>query len=136
LGYSIGPLIADRWLGDVPRLGMTTACLALAALVYLIPAATNLPHSSPSAKVIASLVGLAVVCTALAFVVFFALIAEVGPARATVITYLNPAVAVALGVTLLNESFTVTIALSFGLILLGSVLATRTARAMPVAVTE
>ncbi len=136
LGYSIGPLVADRWLGDVPRLGMTAACLAFAALVYLVPAATNLPHSMPSAKVIASLVGLAVVCTAVAFVVFFALIAEVGPARATVITYLNPAVAVALGVTLLNEPFTVTIAVSFGLILLGSVLATRTARAMSVAVTE
>ena len=72
-----------------------------------------------------SVVGLAVVCTALAFVVFFELIAEVGPSRATVITYLNPAVALLLGVLILDEAFTVATAVGFALILLGSVLATR-----------
>ena len=65
------------------------------------------------------------VCTALAFVVFFALIAEVGPVRATVITYVNPAVAVLLGVTLLGEPFTAGTAIGFVLILAGCVLATR-----------
>jgi drug/metabolite transporter (DMT)-like permease len=73
-------------------------------------------------------VGLAVVCTALAFVVFFELIAEVGPSRATVITYLNPAVALLLGVAILDEAFTVATAVGFALILLGSVLATRSRR--------
>jgi drug/metabolite transporter (DMT)-like permease len=68
------------------------------------------------------------VCTAAAFLLFFALIAEVGPVRATVITYINPAVAVALGVTLLHESFTVGIAVGFALVLAGSVLATRRSR--------
>ncbi len=66
-------------------------------------------------------------CTALAFLVFFALIAEVGPTRSTVITYVNPAVAVLLGVWLLDESFTLATALGFVLILAGSVLATRRA---------
>ena len=61
----------------------------------------------PSAKVVWSVVGLAVICTAVAFVVFFELIAEVGPSRATVITYLNPAVALLLGVVILDEAFTV-----------------------------
>ena len=74
---------------------------------------------------LASLAGLAVICTALAFILFFKLIAEVGPARATVITYVNPAVAVALGVAVLGEPLTPTILLSFVLILSGSVLATR-----------
>ena len=73
----------------------------------------------------ASVVTLALVCTALAFVVFLALIAEVGPVRATVITYVNPAVAVLLGVTLLDESFTLGTAVGFVLILIGSYFATR-----------
>ena len=72
-----------------------------------------------------SLAGLGVICTATAFLVFFRLIAEVGPARATVITYFNPAIAVALGVLVLNEKLTPAIGIAFVLILGGSVLATR-----------
>ena len=70
------------------------------------------------------MLGLAVICTAVAFLIFFKLIAEVGPARSTVITYVNPAVAVLLGVLVLNEAFTAATAVGFALILLGSVLAT------------
>ncbi len=81
------------------------------------------------AKVLGSILGLALICTALAFMVFFALIAEVGPARATVITYVNPAIALLLGVLLLNEPFTVGIAIGFPLILLGCFLATSRNRA-------
>ena len=79
----------------------------------------------PGWKVNASVVTLAVVCTALAFVLFFQLIAETGPVRATVITYVNPAVAAVLGVTVLNEHFTAGMAIGFALVLAGSVLATR-----------
>jgi len=71
-----------------------------------------------------------VICTAAAFLVFFRLIAEVGPARATVITYVNPAVAVALGVVVLGEHLTAAIGVSFVLILGGSVLATRPGSAL------
>lgn len=80
---------------------------------------------SLSAQSAWSVVGLALVCTALAFVVFFALIDEIGPSRATVFTYVNPAVALLLGVPLLDEPFTLGIAVGFPLILAGSVLATR-----------
>ena len=82
----------------------------------------------PSANVIASVVILATVCTAAAFLVFAALIDEVGPVRATVITYVNPAVAAILGVLVLNETFTVAMGIGFGLVILGSTLATRPAR--------
>jgi drug/metabolite transporter (DMT)-like permease len=75
--------------------------------------------------VLLALAGLGVICTAAAFLIFFRLIAEVGPARATVITYINPAVAVALGVLVLGEHLTAAIGVSFVLILGGSVLATR-----------
>jgi drug/metabolite transporter (DMT)-like permease len=124
--YSIGPLIAARKLSTLPSLGMTAACLAFAAIVYAPIAAVTWPHAVPAAKVLASLAGLAVICTALAFVLFFALIADAGPARAAVITYVNPAVAVLLGILVLGERLTTPMAIAFVLILGGSVLATRT----------
>ena len=78
-----------------------------------------------------SVVILAVVCTAAAFLVFAALIDEVGPVRATVITYVNPAVAAILGVLVLDETFTAPMVVGFVLVILGSVLATRAPRAEP-----
>ena len=125
LGYATGPMIANRKLAGVPPAAVNTVCLGMTALVYVVPAALTLPHTVPSAKVIASLIALGAICTATAFIVFFALIAEVGPARATVITYVNPAVAVALGVIVLGEHLTPAIGGAFVLILGGSVLATR-----------
>jgi len=128
LCYATGPLIANRKLTDVPPIGMTAACLAFAAVLYAPAAALTWPSSVPSAGVLLSLAGLAVVCTAAAFGIFFRLIAEVGPARASVITYINPAVAVTLGVLVLGERVTPVMLAAFGTILAGSVLATRPAR--------
>ncbi|GAA3445961.1 DMT family transporter [Planomonospora venezuelensis] len=122
--YAIAPLIAARRLKDVPALPMTAACLGLAALVYAPPAAMTWPDALPDGRVLAALAGLALVCTALAFIVFFALIREVGASRALVFTYVNPAVAVAAGVVVLGEPLTAPILASFALILGGSVLAT------------
>jgi drug/metabolite transporter (DMT)-like permease len=83
------------------------------------------PATIPGVDVLASVAVLAVVCTAIAFLLFFALIAEVGPIRATVITYINPAVAALLGVAVLHENFTAGMGIGFVLVLLGSALATR-----------
>jgi len=126
--YAIGPLIIARKLSDLPSLGMTAACLAFAAVIYAPLAAVTWPAAMPTGKVLASLAGLAVLCTAIAFILFFALIAEAGPARASVITYVNPAVAVALGIGILGERLTIAMTVAFVLILGGSVLATRTSR--------
>ncbi|HTX82719.1 MAG TPA: EamA family transporter [Streptosporangiaceae bacterium] len=123
--YAIGPLVAARKLSELPSLGLTAACLAVAAIVYAPVAAITWPSAAPAPKVIAALCTLAVVCTAIAFVVFFALIGEAGPARASVITYINPAVAVALGIGVLGEHLTLTMGIAFVAILGGSVLATR-----------
>jgi drug/metabolite transporter (DMT)-like permease len=123
--YAAGPIILVRWLHDAPSLGVVAASLTIAALGYLPVAAFALPDSLPGWKVDASVVTLAVVCTALAFVLFFQLIAEAGPVRATVITYVNPAVAAVLGVTVLSEHFTLGMGIGFALVLAGSVLATR-----------
>jgi drug/metabolite transporter (DMT)-like permease len=125
LGYAIGPLIVSRKLSELPPVGMTAACLAFAAVICAPAAALTWPDTLPSAKVLGAIAGLAVVCTAAAFLIFFALIAEAGPARASVITYINPAIAVALGVTVLGEQLTPDMLAAFVLIIGGSVLATR-----------
>ena len=124
VGYALGPLLLARYLAHLPALGVVAASIGLTAIGYLPVGLLQRPSRSPSAEAWLSVVGLAIVCTALAFLVFFALIAEVGPARATVITYVNPAVAIALGVLVLGESLTVSIIAGFVLILAGSVLAT------------
>jgi drug/metabolite transporter (DMT)-like permease len=129
VGYALGPAILARYLTDVPGMGVVAASLVLTAALYAPAGIAQLPRQWPSAKVIGSVVVLALLCTAVAFLLFFALIDEVGPVRATVITYINPAVAVALGVLLLNEPLTYGIVTGFALILLGSVVATRRAPA-------
>ncbi len=128
VGYAVGPIIAARKLGEVPNLLVTASCLGFAALVYLPPALLTMPAALPAPEVLLALAGLGLLCTAAAFVLFFELIGEVGPPRAVVFTYVNPAVAVAAGVLLLGEPLTATVLAAFVLILLGSVLATRQRR--------
>jgi len=125
VGYALGPAILARRLAGVPSVGIMALSLALSASIYLPIAAAQWPAAPPSVKVIAVIVILGVVCTALAFILFAALIAEVGPVRATVITYVNPAVAATLGVLVLGESFSPAMAAGFGLVIMGSALATR-----------
>jgi drug/metabolite transporter (DMT)-like permease len=128
VGYAVGPAILARRLGGLPTVGVMALSLALCAVVYVPIAAGQLPSALPSTNVIASIAILAVVCTAAAFLVFAALIDEIGPVRATVITYVNPAVAAVLGVLVLHENFSVAMAIGFALVILGSTLATRPAR--------
>lgn len=132
--YAIGPLIVARRLAEVPALPLTAVSLSLATLVYAPPAVITWPDQLPSGQVLAALAGLALICTALAFLLFFALIREVGPSRALVFTYVNPAVAVAAGIVVLGEPLTATILGSFVLILGGSVLATARPRTAPISV--
>jgi drug/metabolite transporter (DMT)-like permease len=124
VGYALGPRIFNRHLSDLPNLGVVAGSLAIAAIVYAPFAFSNLP-AHLSAEVTWSVVGLAVVPTFAGFIVFFALIGEIGPVRTTVVTYVNPAVALILGVCLLGEPFTLGLGLGFPLVIAGSVLATR-----------
>jgi drug/metabolite transporter (DMT)-like permease len=127
LCYATGPLIVNRRLAGVPSVPVTAASLSFAAVLYAPLAALDWPSKVPAAKVLLSIAGLGVICTALAFLLFFQLIAEVGPARASVITYINPAIAVSLGVGVLGEHVTPLMLAAFATILVGSVLATRAA---------
>ncbi len=129
IGYATGPLVVTRALPDVPGVAASSVALLVTAVVY-VPFA--LPQVGALADVSApawlSLIALGMVCTALALALFFSLIREVGPQRALVITFVNPAVAVLLGVLLLDEPFTLGIALGLPLVLVGCVLATRRSR--------
>jgi drug/metabolite transporter (DMT)-like permease len=125
--YAVGPLIVSRKLADAPPIGVVAVSLVLPAIVYAPLGLSHLPAAIPPPQVLLAIGLLGVVCTALAFLLFFALIAEVGPVRATVITYVNPAVALALGVALLGEPLTIGAGVGFALILVGLFLATRRA---------
>jgi drug/metabolite transporter (DMT)-like permease len=127
IGYAVGPFILNRHLRSAPGLAVMAVSLTLSALVYLPAGITQRPAHWPGADVITAVLVLAVLCTAVALVTFNALVAEVGPVRAPVITYINPAVAVILGVIVLDEPFTAGIVLGFALVLAGSVLATQRA---------
>jgi drug/metabolite transporter (DMT)-like permease len=123
IGYAIGPIIISRRLSDLPSLGVVTASLLIAAAAYT-PFTPLVWPKTWTAPAVSSVVVLAVVCTATAFLVMFALIAEAGPARMTLITYVNPAVAILLGAIVLGEPLTVGLAVGFPLVILGSVLGT------------
>ena len=123
--YAIGPVILSRRLAGLPGIGVSGLSLSIAAAIYLVPGILLLPTSPPPANAVWSVVVLGLVCTALAFVLFYDLITEIGPSRATVITYLNPVVALILGIAILDEQLTVGMFIGFPLVLLGSILATR-----------
>ena len=124
VGYATAPIIINRRLSDQHPLGPVTASLVLATIVMLPLGAFSAPGSVPSAGSIASVAVLGVGCTAIGLVLFFVLITEAGPSRARVITYINPIVAVTLGVTLLDERLGAGAVAGHLLILAGSWLAT------------
>jgi drug/metabolite transporter (DMT)-like permease len=123
--YATAPFLADRRLADVPSLGVIAVSLSIVAVIYAPIAATSLPSKMPGATAILAVLGLAFICTGLAFIVFFGLIDEVGPARAGLITFANPVVAVALGAVFLDELITVATVIGFVLVIAGCWLATR-----------
>ena len=125
VGYAASALLIKRpTIAALPSLGVVTVECITAAVVSVPLAVTRLPNKIPDPQVIASLLVLGLICTALAYLIFFALVAEVGASRGTVITYVKPAVAVLLGVTLLSEPLNASIIIGFLLILLGSWLST------------
>jgi drug/metabolite transporter (DMT)-like permease len=125
LCYASSTLLVKRAFSDVPMLGVVTAATAISSLVLAPFALALTPARLPSLQVMLALGALGVLCTAAALVLYFALIVEAGPSRAAVITYLNPAVAVALGVVVLGEPLTGAIIAGFLLIIAGSWLSTR-----------
>lgn len=135
VGYALGPAILARWMSDLPGVGVVAVSLAATAVVYVpfVLFTGAWPTAWPSSSVVWSIIILAVVCSALAFLLMVALVSEIGPVKATAITYVNPAVAIIAGVLILGERVTVWTIVGFGLVLLGSYLVTRRRRLVAVA---
>jgi drug/metabolite transporter (DMT)-like permease len=127
LGYAAATFIVNRLLADLDPLGPIAASLGLATVALLPLAVARPPDALPPPGALGALAVLGVVCTALGLVLFFRLVVEAGPGRAAVITYVNPLVAVVLGVLILDERFGVTAVAGLLAILGGSWLATGSA---------
>ena len=128
IGYSVAPVIIATKIPEVSGVAVNGLAMAIVAVVYAVPAMLSLPNeiaANPPAESWLSILGLGVVCSAIAFVAFFRLVREIGSARATLVTYMNMAVAVILGIILLAEPITTGILIGMPLVVVGSVLATR-----------
>jgi len=125
IGYALGPIIVSQKLSTAPALAAIAMATAINTIIYAPFAFISRPTETVPLHVWLAVAVLGAICTALAFILFFSLVAEVGPARTTVITYINPAVAVILGVIVLSEPITLGLVVGFPLILIGSFLATR-----------
>lgn len=136
VGYGIAPVILSRKLSHLPPLAVIAGALAVTAVAYLPWVLFTWPDEVPSRKVVLAVLVLIVACTVAAFLIFFALITEAGPNRALVITFVNPVVAIALGVLILSEDLTWGMAFGFPLIMVGCVLATRRSRSKVLALAE
>ncbi len=124
VGYAAGPMMIKHRFGAIDPLGPVTASMGISAIVLAPAAALSAPAAMPSGEALLSVLVLGLACSALGFLLFFALIHEVGPGRATVITFVNPIVAVALGIALLGEGLGPSAVAGLLLILAGSWLST------------
>ncbi len=120
LGYAIAPMVVKQKLAGVPALGLTCASLCISTALLAVPAALDPPSEMPALDAAASVVVLGVFCTALAFILFYALVGRVGSGRATLITYVSPIFSLAAGIAILGESVEALTLVGLVLILLGS----------------
>ena len=125
IGYAIAPAMAERKLQHIDSSGVIGLSMLIVAIVYSVPGSMGFASAHPDAMGWLSLGILGLICSSLAFVAFFALIREVGSARATITAYLNTAIAVVIGVLFINEPVTVGIIIGFPLVLIGSYLASK-----------
>ncbi|MEN9922539.1 MAG: hypothetical protein RIS09_53, partial [Actinomycetota bacterium] len=119
-GYALGPVIVNKTLGESDSPTVIGMSLLIVSLVYTPFLPFVAPTEVPSTTSITAVATLSIVCTVIAFLLFFALIDEIGPVRVTLITYLNPAVALILGVVFLSEPITIGLAIGFPMVIIGS----------------
>ncbi|GAB7042158.1 MULTISPECIES: DMT family transporter [Catenuloplanes] len=128
LGYAVATMLVQRRAADVPPAALTAGTTTISTLVLLPFAVFALPTAPVRPVSWAALIALGVLCTAIALLAFYGLIAEVGAARAGLVTYVNPVVAVLLGVALLGEPVGAGTIAGFALIATGCWLSTRAPR--------
>ena len=123
--YAFAVNMITRKAPETSGVAINGIAMALSTVIFAPFAFNHLPSQMPSSKAIFATIGLGVICTALAFWVFFIVLKEIGAARASLVVYPNTAVAVVLGITLLDEKLTLAIAIGLPMVLLGSYFASR-----------
>lgn len=123
--YAFAVNMITRKAPETSGVAINGIAMALSTVIFAPFAFTHLPSQMPSSKAILATIGLGVICTALAFWVFFIVLKEIGAARASLVVYPNTAVAVVLGILLLDEQLTLAIAIGLPMVLLGSYFASR-----------
>ncbi len=125
VSYAYAVNMITRKATDTSGIAINGLALALSTLIFAPFAFTHLPSETPSSHAVLATIGLGVICTAFAFWVFFIVLKEIGAARASLVVYPNTAVAVVLGIFLLDEKLTLAIAIGLPMVLLGSYFASR-----------
>ncbi len=125
IGYSYAVMMVQGALPHVSGIAINALAMAITAIFYLPLTVIQWPTHEISASAINAIIGLGVLSTGAAFVAFFTLSAIIGVARGSLVTYLNTAFAVVLGVIILDEPFTTGMALGLPLVLIGSYFASR-----------
>ncbi len=125
IGYAWATALVTKHMPKVDGISINAAALFITALVYLPLFIWKFPVHSLRLTVISSLIALGIFPTAAAFVLYFILMREVGPARGSLVTYLNTSFAVILGIIFLKEKLTLGIIIGLPLVLIGSYLAGR-----------
>lgn len=120
IGYAIAPMMIRRKAPELNGLAINSLAMAIVAMIYIPVGIVQWPRETIAAKSIFSLIILATLCTAIAFVVFFKVIEDLGPTRASMVTYLNTAIAVILGIIVLSEPITLGMIIGMPLVLVGS----------------
>jgi len=121
-GFAYAPRVVTKHLQEIPSLGAVALTMLMTAGIWSIPAAISSPKRFPPASIVIAVIVIGVVCTGLAFWIFFELIKEIGPTRATYLAFTNPMVAVLVGIIFAHEPLTLGIACSFPLIITGTYL--------------
>jgi drug/metabolite transporter (DMT)-like permease len=118
-----------RKASGISGIAINGLAMSLSTVLFAPFALTHFPKTAPSTEAIAATVGLGIICTALAFWIYFLVLEEIGPARASLVVYPNTAVAVVLGIFFLEETLTLAIAIGLPMVLLGSYFASRKPKA-------
>ena len=125
VSYAYAVNMITRKAPGISGIAINGLAMSLSAVLFAPFALTHLPKTAPSTEAILATVGLGIICTALAFWIFFLVLEEIGPARASLVVYPNTAVAVVLGIFLLDETLTLAIVIGLPMVLLGSYFASR-----------
>lgn len=131
ISYAWAVNMISRKAPGVSGIAINGIAMSMATLIYLPFAVTHWPSVAPSSKAIFATIGLGVICTALAFWIFFMVLDEIGPARASLVVYPNTAIAVVLGIIILREPLTLAIGVGLPMVLIGSYFASRKPESVP-----